>query len=128
MTPTYTQEARLCLACGKPVRGRTDKKCCNDYCRNVYNNQRSSGTRRNNYIKSVNNILIRNRSILESLMPDNTGCIRTSADKLRLRSFQFSFFTHQQTIQNGKTCFCCYDYGYLPLNNNRYLVMKLPEK
>jgi predicted nucleic acid-binding Zn ribbon protein len=128
MIPSFTQEARLCLACGKPVRGRADKKCCNDYCRNVYNNQRKPRKLLNDYVKSVNSILIRNRSILESLMPGNSDCTRTSVDKLRLRSFQFSYFTHQQTIQNGKTCYCCYEYGYLPLNKNRYLVMRLKEE
>ena len=27
---------KLCLTCNKPVKGRTDKKFCDDYCRNNY--------------------------------------------------------------------------------------------
>ena len=128
MIPSFNQEARHCLACGKPIRGRIDKKCCNDYCRNLYNNRRRPRTKASSYVKTVNSILIRNRSILESLMPDNSRSIRTSVQKLKLHRFQFSYFTHQQTISGGKTCYCCYDYGFLPLNNERCLVMKIADE
>ena len=125
MNPLTSQEARLCLACSKPLRGRIDKKCCNDYCRNVYNNRRRPKTEAGSFVRSVNSILSRNRSILESLVPHPTKTTRTSLQKLQLQSFQFGYFTHQQKIAGGKTCYCCYEYGYLPLNNERCLVMKV---
>ncbi len=116
------------MACGKPVKGRSDKKFCNEYCRNHFNNQRKARHTLNHYVKSVNSILIRNRTILESLLAEDAASIRTSAQKLQLQNFQFSYYTHQQTLSGGKTCYCCYDYGYLPLNNDRYLVMKLADE
>lgn len=32
-------ETATCLNCDKTLKGRTDKKFCDDYCRNSYNNQ-----------------------------------------------------------------------------------------
>ena len=32
-------EPKPCLSCSKPVKGRTDKKFCDDYCRNSYHNR-----------------------------------------------------------------------------------------
>jgi hypothetical protein len=31
---TVITEAKKCLACGKQLKGRIDKKFCDDYCRN----------------------------------------------------------------------------------------------
>jgi hypothetical protein len=31
-------EIKKCLACNKTLRGRADKKFCDDYCRSNYNN------------------------------------------------------------------------------------------
>ncbi|WP_315824342.1 hypothetical protein [Paraflavitalea speifideaquila] len=59
-------EPRNCPACGKPVKGRADKRFCDDYCRNNYNNQLNSDSV--NYVRNVNNILRRNRRILEETM------------------------------------------------------------
>jgi hypothetical protein len=32
------KETKTCLFCEKPVKGRSDKKFCDDYCRAAYNN------------------------------------------------------------------------------------------
>jgi len=32
-------EERYCLECGEPLIGRSDKKFCDDQCRNAYNNK-----------------------------------------------------------------------------------------
>ena len=61
------KESRKCLVCGKPLKGRSDKKFCDDYCRSSYNNDLKSAA--NNYIRNVNNALGKNRRILESLLP-----------------------------------------------------------
>ena len=58
-------QSKNCLACDKPVKGRTDKKFCDDFCRNKYNNQLKAGC--NNYVRNINNALGKNRRILESL-------------------------------------------------------------
>ena len=39
---TQVADSKVCLACGKPLKGRIDKKFCDDYCRNNYNNQQKA--------------------------------------------------------------------------------------
>jgi predicted nucleic acid-binding Zn ribbon protein len=57
---------RNCPACGKPLNGRVDKRFCDDYCRNGYNNQLKSAS--NNLVRNINNALGKNRRILKSLL------------------------------------------------------------
>ena len=71
-----TATTRSCLACGKPVKGRIDKKFCDDYCRAAYNNELKSAA--NNYIRNVNNALGKNRRILESLLPEGEATAKTN--------------------------------------------------
>ena len=56
---------RHCLACGKTVKGRIDKKFCDDYCRNVYNNRTKSDD--NALIREVIQILKRTDAFLRRL-------------------------------------------------------------
>jgi len=46
---------KYCAHCQKPIKGRTDKKYCNDYCRNSFNNQVHS--EHNNYMRQINQLL-----------------------------------------------------------------------
>ncbi len=57
--------SNYCLECSEPLRGRFDKKFCGDSCRNVYNNRVNGNV--NNYVRNVNNVLRKNRRILDSL-------------------------------------------------------------
>ncbi len=116
------KESRDCLSCGKPVKGRSDKKFCDDYCRAAYNNQLNSVA--NNFIRNVNNALGKNRRILESLLPAGEATAKANRDKLVERSFQFKYHTHLYSTKKGDTYFYCYEYGYLPLENNWYLIVK----
>jgi hypothetical protein len=115
-------ETKICLFCKKPVKGRSDKKFCDDYCRAAYNNELKSAA--NNYIRNVNNALGKNRRILESLLPEGEATAKTNHNKLIEKGFQFKYHTHQYTAKNGNTYFYCYEYGYLPLENNWFLIVK----
>ncbi len=55
-----------CLACERPIKGRTDKKFCDDSCRNNYNNRLNSDA--TPLIRNINNILRKNRRILLDLL------------------------------------------------------------
>ena len=116
------KETRNCIYCGKPVKGRSDKKFCDDYCRAAYNNQLNSAA--NNFIRNVNNALGKNRRILESLLPEGEATAKTNRDKLIEKGFQFKYHTHLYSTKKGDTYFYCYEYGYLPLENNWYLIVK----
>lgn len=120
------KETRTCLFCEKPVKGRSDKKFCDDYCRAAYNNELKSPS--NNYIRNVNNALGKNRRILESLLPNGEPTVKANQDKLLQLGFQFKYHTHQYSAKNGNNYFYCYEYGYLPLENNWFLIVKRNEE
>jgi hypothetical protein len=113
-------QERFCLDCGEVLHGRADKKFCNDQCRNNYNNQLNSSSY--NLVRNINNILRRNRRILEELNP--TGKTKTTNKKLAAKGFDFEYHTRTYQTQNGKTYHFCYEYGYLPLDGDEVLLVK----
>ena len=123
---TVLNETQTCLSCGKQLKGRVDKKFCDDYCRNSYNNQLKSAS--NNLVRNINNALGKNRRILESILPGGEETAKANKEKLQRLGFQFKYLTHTYITKTGKTYFYCYDYGYLPLDNDWYLIVKRKEE
>jgi hypothetical protein len=117
---------KTCLTCGKIVRGRSDKKFCDDYCRNNYNNQLKAGD--NNYVRNINNTLRKNRRILNAILPGNEEAAKTTKNKLIREGFRFKYITHTYTNKKGNTYFFCYEFGYLPLEHEQYLVVRRKEE
>jgi hypothetical protein len=104
-------ETKTCLACGNTLKGRADKKYCNDYCRNHYNNQLNSDN--SNCLRNVNNILRRNRRILEELLGKRAHPFTVLRTELEKKGFNFNFFTSTYTNKsNNKMYYYCYEYGY----------------
>ncbi len=116
------ETVKACLHCGKTIRGRSDKKFCDDYCRNNYNNQLKVHS--NNYVRNVSNALGKNRRILESLLPPTEEISKTTKQNLVQNGFSFKYITHTYANKKGNTYFFCYDYGYLPLDNDWYLIVR----
>lgn len=121
---TTTPPTRLCLSCAKPVKGRTDKKFCDDFCRNNYNNQLKSTS--SNLMRNINNALNKNRRILDALL-GTEEMQKTTKERLLQKGFQFKYITHLYNNKKGNTYFFCYDIGYLPLDNDWYLIVKRKE-
>jgi transcriptional accessory protein Tex/SPT6 len=119
-------EVKTCLACGKQVKGRSDKKFCDDLCRNNYNNQLKADS--NNYVRNINNALKKNRRILEESLSTDEEMKKTTKERLVNAGFQFRYNTHSYTNKKGNTYFFCYEYGYLPLENDWYLIVKRKEE
>ena len=118
--------ANACLSCRKALKGRTDKKFCDDFCRNNYNNQLKSSD--NNYVRNINNALRKNRRILATLLEGIAeGKTTTRKDSLSVNGFEFRYFTHTYITKEGKTYFFCYEYGYMPLPDSFYLLVKRKE-
>ena len=96
-----------CLACGKLLHGRSDKKFCDSYCRNSYNNQHKQADEK--YIQQVNKTIRRNRRILKTLCPEGKAIVRKSLlDKLGYRYGVFSGMYRSKEL----TYYLCYDYGF----------------
>jgi transcriptional accessory protein Tex/SPT6 len=119
------KNATKCLQCEKTLKGRSDKKFCDDYCRAAFNNELKSPV--NNNIRNINNALGKNRRILEKLLPENEQMKKAHRDKLLEHGFQFKYGTHTYTNQKGNVYFFCYEYGYLPLENDWFLIVKRNE-
>ncbi len=123
---TAANQTVSCLNCNKPVKGRTDKKFCDDYCRNSYNNQLKSASV--NLVRNINNALGKNRRILEGIFKSDEEIAKTTKEKLLQKGFQFKYITHTYTNKKGNVYFFCYDIGYLPLENDWYLLVKRKEE
>ncbi|MBS1738860.1 MAG: hypothetical protein JSS98_20075 [Bacteroidetes bacterium] len=119
------KDSPVCLNCNKTLKGRTDKKFCDDYCRNTYNNQLKAD--KNNLVRNVNNALGKNRRILDSLFKINEETSKTTKEKLLQKGFQFKYITQLYTNKKGNVYYFCYDIGYLPLENDWYLLVKRKE-
>ena len=119
-------ETNVCLNCEKPLKGRTDKKFCDDYCRNSYNNELKSA--KNNLVRNINNALGKNRRVLESFFKQKEDKVNIHKDKLLEKGFQFKYITHTYTTQRGHVYYFCYDLGYMPLDNDWYLLVKRKEE
>ncbi|NCI47770.1 hypothetical protein GWC94_14030 [Sediminibacterium sp. WSJ-3] len=92
------------------LHGRTDKKFCNDHCRNEFHNRQNSCS--NNYMRIINFRLRRNRRILSALLSAK-HTTRIGIEQMHDNGFAFDYFTHMITNEKGITCFFCYEYGYL---------------
>jgi hypothetical protein len=123
---TSDNAQKTCLACGKKLKGRIDKKFCDDFCRNNYNNQAKGGD--NNLVRNINNALRKNRRILSDALPETEEMAKITRDRLLQLGFQFKYMTHTYTNKKGNIYYFCYEYGYLPLENNWYLLVRRKEE
>lgn len=114
------EEKRVCPECGEPIIGRIDKVFCSDACRNLYHNREHGDV--NNYIRRVNRIIKKNRSIMAELNPD--GKTKVHRNQLANRSFDFKHFTSIYTTKKGTVYYFCYEYGYLPLENDYFALVR----
>lgn len=117
-------KSRLCGQCARPMRGRTDKRFCSSHCRNSFNNKRN-GTR-NRMICRINQLLQRNRRILEQFLPQPERMVRIHLGQLSEHGFDFRY--HTQAIRTGKGNLYCfvYEYGYRLLENGAVLLLRKP--
>ncbi|WP_124640571.1 MULTISPECIES: hypothetical protein [Amniculibacterium] len=110
-----------CLECGELIIGRSDKKFCNDSCRNSYNNKLNSD--HTNLMRSIHNKLRNNYRILSSINFVD-GKHKTTMGKLRTLGFNFEFITHIKTYKNGAEYRFLYDIGYRYLDDDWVLLVK----
>lgn len=114
-------EKRLCQSCGQILQGRTDKKFCDDGCRNNFNNQQNSI--QNKEIRVINRVLKRNRAILLALLSEGKKPTKVDRECLLLEGFNFRYMTHQEAGPAGQLYQICYDVGLISLKNMDYLIV-----
>jgi hypothetical protein len=109
-----------CLECGEKIIGRSDKKFCNDACRNAYNNKQNKDS--SNLMRNINNKLRKNYRILVEINVD--GKTKVSKSKLDSLGFDFEYFTNLKVYKNGSEYKFVYDYGYKLLDDDFILIVK----
>jgi len=114
------EEKRVCQNCGYELKGRADQKFCSDLCRNAFNNQMNSDS--NNLVRNVNNILRRNRRILEKICPGD----KTKSTKAELAKGGYNFNYHTNIFQTKKGQYYVFFFffGYLDLLNEELVIVK----
>ncbi|MEE1897406.1 hypothetical protein GN157_16695 [Flavobacterium rakeshii] len=112
--------SRTCPECGDIIVGREDKKFCSDACRNAYNNKINKDS--NNYMRNINNRLRKNYRILAGINVE--GKTKTTKSKLLSKGFDFDYFTNLLQTKNGNTYYFVYEQGYMPLENDYYILVK----
>jgi hypothetical protein len=118
-------KSKLCLQCGMELKGRADKKFCDDQCRTVFNNHLKTDTL---FMRTINHALRRNHKILEELIPPKEGKAKTTRRKLEEKGFSFAYHTHTYTTKAGATYLFYYEYGILPLEGDYFMLVKRDEE
>ena len=113
----------VCCECGDKIKGRSDKKFCNDACRSAHHNKKNKVVCSPQ--KKINSVLSKNRRILKD-------CFEQSEDKrvpklkLENQGFVFNFYTHQINSNKGVSYRYCYDFGYYPGVNGEIHIAQYP--
>jgi hypothetical protein len=110
---------KKCQECGADLLGRTDKRFCSPECRTTYYNRANSD--KTNFMRNINNILRKNRRILEKYNPDGKSKVHKA--KLLNDGFKFGYFTNIYQTKSGKTYYFCYEQGYLPIESDWYALV-----
>ena len=109
-----------CLHCDEKLIGRVDKRFCDDQCRNAWHN--SNPKHSEAFVKKINKILRKNRSIMRFSSPEGKTTVRK--DFLLDLGFNFKYITNIYTTKNKNNYNFCYDYGYLLLEDAKVLIVK----
>lgn len=112
-----------CPECGEKIIGRKDKKFCSDQCRTAHFNKMYCD--QNKFMKNVNNILRKNRRILQHLIMGRST--KVSQTSLLNEGFRFAYFTNEFITKTGKKYRFCYEFGYVPIDNNVYTIVQRKE-
>ena len=117
---------KYCLNCRKQItKGRADKMFCGNYCRTAYNNSLKSDA--NNLLRNIKNALGKNRRIIKSLLSEKEETVKVTRDILLQEGFNFKYHTHTQTNKKGQIYHYCFEYGYLALDNDLFLLVRYKE-
>jgi predicted nucleic acid-binding Zn ribbon protein len=114
-----------CHFCDEPIFGRSDKKFCNDSCRNRFHAQaqRRRQWAEPNFVGKINRALMRNRRLLAQTIPHQKKTVVVLRTTLEEKGFEFGFYTNVLATQKGSYHYC-YEYGWLAIAPNKVLVVK----
>lgn len=104
-----------CKKCGSPIYGRVDKKFCDSYCRNTFNNKVKK--KQEQQILEINSKLRKNRTILKTLSPVGKATVRKEV--LEGMGYNFNVFSSMYRASKKSIYYMCYEYGFSPIIDSR---------
>ncbi|TYA52668.1 hypothetical protein [Formosa maritima] len=113
-----------CIACGKELKGRSDKRFCDQHCKSTYHYRRSLEEAPRFYNK-VDNQLKLNRKILKQYNKAGKATVRASL--IKEDGFDSNFFTHYWKNNKGDVYLFVYEFGFLKKqehNIEKYVLIK----
>lgn len=106
-----------CLYCGKQVKGRKDKKFCNDGCRNSFHNELNSPI--NEMVNPIINILKKNRAIVMAFLEKAKD--EASREQLLKAGLDFKYST-EHFYSFDTHYFFYFDVGIKQLSETNYML------
>lgn len=111
------EKEKHCEECGKPLFGRTDKRFCNDTCRNTFNREKAAreAVKAHENLPEIFRAIKNNYEILQTygLHKLRKDEFRYTATKELLdQGFHFKFFTSQYIDSKGTRYNCCFELGW----------------
>ena len=123
MNNNTQKEKGLCLNCGMPVTGRSDKLFCCGKCKNEWHNRISGSERRSR--ERVFSMLWKNYKILEMVLE---GGERTpEMATLSNAGFRPEYITGFRRIRHGRDEYRCFDICYNKTETRLYNIRRAPE-
>ena len=122
-------EEKLCLNCSEPLgSGRKDKKYCSDACKTDYNNNKNQSANPEmslaKYMKRVQQILVKNREILDQCLGDK-DTISMDKQDLDGRGFTFKDFTSRTRTKKTGEIYCFnFELGYKEMEDERVIIVR----
>ncbi len=95
----------VCLECGAPFRGRSDKHFCSLSCKNAYHNRAQQTKRRHR--SDILAVLTCNYGILEALLKEGRGSARL--EELAALGFDPAYVTGHRRGRFGHNEYACFD-------------------
>ena len=122
---TYVFDRKCEFAgCGMELFGRSDKKYCNDQCRNRANAKRRKKEfwEEDKHIYEITRDLRRNRSIMKSTGAFLNQTKIVTRGWMLDKGYNFEYYTNILQTKKGNYYFC-YEFGHMALEDGKLLVV-----
>jgi len=113
-----------CLACDKELKGRSDKKFCDSYCKSSYHYTQTKEGKKGLY-SQIDRQLKHNRALLKSYNKSGKATVR--ANILLEQGFNPKFFTHYWKNNKNDVYLFVYEFGFIKRkehNHDKYILIK----
>jgi len=117
------KKCRMCRQ--KKVLGRSDKIFCSVSCKSKYHRKLRKQTK----IVSleIDEILHRNRSILQEILGKNGKRKKVKRLVLEKKKFRYKYHTHFFVNTSNKTYFQIYDLAWMEFSDDEILIVRQPK-